>query len=91
MKICHGAGLALTGWYLMVPPAFSHSRDRVTVVAGDDHYTFESKRASEAERGHFSKVDPGAEAYGHRGLPPEEVYDAQCRYRGSAPQTMKVA
>lgn len=81
MKIWHVVAIALTGWYLMVPPPLSPSPQdgRIEPLSRwTTTGTFESKKACEAERVQFSKVDPGAEAYGYRGLPPEEVYDAQC-------------
>jgi hypothetical protein len=49
----------------MVPPPLSHSRDRaVPLSRWTTTGIFESKKACEAERGHFSKVDPGAEVAG---------------------------
>jgi hypothetical protein len=78
VKIWHVAALALTGWYLMVPPPLSHSRDRaVRLSRWTTTGTFESKKACEAERNHFSKVDPGAEVAGDP-PPADEVYDAEC-------------
>ena len=79
MTLQHAAALALAGWYLMIPPPLSHSRQdgRIEPLSRwTTTGTFESKKACDAERGHLSKLDPGAGSY--RGLPPEEVYDAQC-------------
>jgi hypothetical protein len=78
MKICHLAAFVVMGWYLMVPPPFSYSRDRVVPLSRwTTTGTFESEKACEAERGHFSKVDPGAEVAGDP-PPADEVYDAEC-------------
>jgi hypothetical protein len=78
MKICHVAALVLAGWCLMMPPPLSHSRDRlVPLWRWTTTGTFESKKTCEAERGHFSKVDPGAEVASDP-PPADEVYDAEC-------------
>jgi hypothetical protein len=78
VKIWRVAALALTVWYLMMPPPLSHSRDRVVPLSRwTATGTFESKKACEAERGRFSKVDQGPEVAGDS-APAYEVYDAKC-------------
>jgi hypothetical protein len=79
VNFSHAAALAPMGWYLMVPPPLSHSPKNAQIVplsrwtrAG----AFQSEESCDMKRTAISKLDP---ALGdHRGLPPEEVYDAQC-------------
>jgi hypothetical protein len=72
----HAAALALVGWYLMMPSSLSQNGQ----IAALSHWTtlsrFEAKRDCEAKRLKQTNLDPSLGAYG--GLPPEEVYDAQC-------------
>jgi hypothetical protein len=73
VKIWHVAALALTGRYLMMPPPLSRSRDRLVPLSQwTTTSSFESKKACEAERDHFSKLDPGAEVAGND--PPRTKY-----------------
>jgi hypothetical protein len=79
VKIWHVAALALTGRYLMMPPPLSRSRDRLVPLSQwTTTSSFESKKACEAERDHFSKLDPGAEVSPPMDPPAYEVYDAEC-------------
>jgi hypothetical protein len=79
MNLRHAAALALAGWYLMVPPRLSHS-PKGGQIAPLSRWTigctFESEKACDAERSDPSKIAPPVGSY--RGLPPEQVYDAQC-------------
>jgi len=79
MTLRHAAALALAGWYLMVPPPLSYvgkdgplkpvrSWTAVSVLATEEE--------CEAARSRLSQLDPKLGSY--RGLPPEEIYDAQC-------------
>jgi hypothetical protein len=77
VRTWHVAALALMGWYLMMPPPLSRSRDRLVPLSRwTTTSSFESKKACEAERDHFSKLDPGAEVAGND--PAYQVYDAEC-------------
>jgi hypothetical protein len=79
VKIWHPAAVALVGWYLMVPPPLSQTNDRsVPLSRWTTIGTFESKKTCEVERGHFSKVDPGAEVSPPMDPPAYDVNDAEC-------------
>jgi hypothetical protein len=73
------AALALVSWYLLVPPSLSSvSKDknipalsRWTIVRA-----FNAEEACDVERAKSSKGDLTLGEY--RGMPAEEIYDAQC-------------
>ena len=76
MNVRHTAALALMGWYLMVPPPLSHSPKVAPLSQWTRVGAFQSEEACDVKRNAFSKLD--RPLGGWRGLPPEEVYDAQC-------------
>lgn len=77
MKLRHAAAFALVGWYLMTPP---HLRQKDQTIRPVSRWTvvakFRAEKDCDAQRAKLSKVDPSLDTY--RGLPPEEIYDAQC-------------
>ena len=79
MTLRSTAALALVSWYLIVPPSLSKS-PRATRIAALSRWTlvraFDAEKDCDAERVESSKVDPTLGEY--RGMPPEEIYDAQC-------------
>ena len=79
MNLCQAAALALVGWYLMVPPPLSNA-PRDGRIAALSRWTiaraFDAEKDCRAESIKRSRSDPTLGKY--RGLPPEEIYDAQC-------------
>jgi hypothetical protein len=79
MTLRSTAVLALVSWYLIVPPSLSKS-PRAKRIPALSHWTivreFDAEKECDAERVKSSTVDPTLGEY--RGMPPEEIYDAQC-------------
>jgi len=77
MKICHLAAFVLLGWYLMVPPPLSHSRDRIVPLSQWTRaHVLQSEESCEMKGTALSKLDPALGPY--RRFLPEQFYDAQC-------------
>ncbi|HEY6298128.1 MAG TPA: hypothetical protein VIW95_00670 [Candidatus Binatus sp.] len=73
------AALALVSWYLIVPPSLLKApKDKM--MASLSHWTivreFDVEKDCDSERAKSSKGDSNLGQY--RGMPPEEIYDAQC-------------
>jgi len=79
MTIRSTAALALVSWYLIVPPSLSKAPKDKTMAALS-RWTivreFDVEKDCDSERVKSSKGDSTPGEY--RGMPPEEIYDAQC-------------
>ena len=79
MTLSSAASLALVSWYLILPPSLSKGSKEKSMTALS-HWTvvreFDAEKDCDAERVKSSRGDSTLGKY--RGMPPEEIYDAQC-------------